>query len=51
VVVGVAMLIAQRLSFGRHAELPTLAPETIQFVLTPYLGAVMARWVALRGPG
>jgi hypothetical protein len=24
---GVAMLVAQRLNFGRHAELPALAPE------------------------
>jgi hypothetical protein len=43
---GVAMLIAQRLTFGRHAELPALAPEAIQFVLTPYLGAADARQVA-----
>jgi hypothetical protein len=48
---GVAMLIAQRLTFGRHTELPALAAEAIQFVLTPYLGAVDARRVALRGSG
>ena len=47
---GVAMLIAQRLTFDRHAELPALAPEAIQFVLTPYLGAPDARQVALRDP-
>jgi hypothetical protein len=44
---GLATLIAQRLDFGRHVELPTLAPEAIQFVLTPYLGAEEARGVAL----
>jgi hypothetical protein len=43
---GVAMLIAQRLTFDRHRELPALAPEAIQFVLTPYLGAVEARRIA-----
>ncbi len=47
---GVAMLIAQRLNFDRHAELPALAPEAIQFVLTPYLGAAEARRAALEGP-
>lgn len=44
---GVAMLVAQRLSLGRQAELPTIAAEAIQFVLTPYLGAAEARRVAL----
>ncbi len=48
---GVAMLIAQRLTFDRHNELPALAPEAIQFVLTPYLGAADARRVALHGSG
>jgi hypothetical protein len=43
---GLASLIAQRLDFGRHVELPRLAPEAIQFVLTPYLGGVEARRVA-----
>jgi hypothetical protein len=43
---GLASLIAQRLDFGRHAELPALAPEAIQFVLTPYLGTDEARRVA-----
>jgi hypothetical protein len=46
---GVAMLIAQRLSFGRQGELEALAPEAVQFVLTPYLGAVEARRVAYGG--
>jgi hypothetical protein len=43
---GLAMLIAQRLDMGREAELPALAPEAIQFVLTPYLGTDRAREVA-----
>jgi len=48
---GVAMLVAQRLSFGRQAELPGLASEAIQFVLTPYLGAADARSVAFGDSG
>lgn len=43
---GVAMLVAQRVDLGRHAELPALAPEATQFVLTPYLGIDEARRVA-----
>jgi hypothetical protein len=43
---GVAMLVAQRVDLGRHAELPALAAEAIQFVLTPYLGIDEARRVA-----
>lgn len=44
---GVAMLVAQRLSLGKEAELPSLASDAIQFVLTPYLGSAEARRVAL----
>lgn len=44
---GVAMLVAQRLALGKQAELPEIAGEAIQFVLTPYLGSVEARRVAL----
>jgi hypothetical protein len=40
---GVVALVAQRLDLGREGELPALAPEAIQFVLTPYLGAEEAR--------
>jgi len=47
---GVAMLVAQRLSLGKQAELPALAGEAIQFVLTPYLGSDEARRVALARP-
>ena len=43
---GVAMLVAQRLDLGKHAELPALAAEAAQFVLTPYLGIDEARRVA-----
>jgi len=43
---GVLMLVAQRVDQGRTAELPALAPEVAQFLLTPYLGAVEARRVA-----
>jgi hypothetical protein len=43
---GIAMLIAQRLTAGREAELPAAAPEAIQFVLTPYLGTDEARRIA-----
>jgi hypothetical protein len=43
---GVAMLVAQRLSLAREAELPGLAGEAVQFVLTPYLGTAEARRVA-----
>jgi hypothetical protein len=43
---GVAMLVAQRVDLGRHAELPALAPEAIQFTLTPYIGTNEARRVA-----
>lgn len=43
---GVAMLVAQRLSLGQEAELPAIAGEAIQFVLTPYLGSAEARRIA-----
>ena len=43
---GVAMLVAQRVDTGRHEELPALAPEATQFVLTPYLGVDEAKRVA-----
>jgi hypothetical protein len=47
---GVAMLVAQRLSLGQEAELPAIAGEAIQFVLTPYLGGTEARRVATERP-
>ncbi len=45
---GLAMLVAQRLSFDRESELPGLASEAAQFALTPYLGTAEARRVAGR---
>jgi len=43
---GLATLIAQRLDYGRHVELPSLALEAIQFVLTPYVGIDEAKRIA-----
>jgi hypothetical protein len=43
---GLATLVATRLERGRAAELPDLAPEAIQFVLTPYLGSEEACRIA-----
>jgi hypothetical protein len=43
---GVAMLVAQRLSLSQEGELPAIAGEAIQFVLTPYLGGADARRAA-----
>lgn len=39
--------IARMVSGGEAAELPALAPELVQFALTPYLGPAAARQVAL----
>lgn len=44
---GVLMLVAHRVDQGRVGELPALAPEVVQFVLTPYLGAAEARRLGL----
>ena len=44
---GIAALIAERLAGGHSAELPALAPEAIQFALTPYLGAAEAKRIAV----
>jgi hypothetical protein len=43
---GLLGLVAERLDRGRAAELPALAPEAIQFVLSPYLGLEEARRIA-----
>ncbi len=43
---GLIMLVAQRVDRGRAAELPELAPDAIQFALTPYLGVERAQRVA-----
>lgn len=42
---GLCSFAAQRLAIGQANELPALAPEVIQFVLTPYIGAAEARCV------
>jgi hypothetical protein len=43
---GITLLVAQRVDQGRARELPDLAPDAIQFALTPYLGPVEARAIA-----
>jgi hypothetical protein len=43
---GIVMLVAQRVDQGLAAELPALAPDAIQFALTPYLGTGRARRIA-----
>jgi hypothetical protein len=40
---GIVMLVVQRLDRGRASELPGLAPEVIEFALTPYLGSEAAK--------
>jgi hypothetical protein len=45
---GLATMVAQRLDTGRAEELPALAPQAVEFVLTPYLGAEGARRLALQ---
>jgi hypothetical protein len=42
---GIVMLVAQRIDRGEELELPAAAPDVIEFVLTPYLGAAEARRV------
>jgi hypothetical protein len=43
---GLLSVVAERLAQGGASELPALAPEAVQFVLTPYLGAAEARRIA-----
>jgi hypothetical protein len=43
---GVATIVANRVDRGRARELPSLVPEVVQFVLTPYLGTAEARRIA-----
>jgi hypothetical protein len=47
---GVVSLIAQRVDRGREQELPGIAGEAIQFVLTPYLGSDEARRLGAEHP-
>jgi hypothetical protein len=44
---GLVIMVAMRLDQGREGELPALAIEAIQFVLTPYLGVDEARRAAV----
>jgi hypothetical protein len=46
---GIVTLVAERLERNRLTELPALAPQAIQFALTPYLGATAARRIATSG--
>jgi hypothetical protein len=48
---GLVTMVAMRLDQGREEELPALASEAIQFVLTPYLGVDEARRVAVADRG
>jgi hypothetical protein len=43
---GLLTLVAERLERNRLTELPAIASQAIQFVLTPYLGAEEARRIA-----
>jgi hypothetical protein len=46
---GVATIVANRVDRGGAEGLPRLAPEVVQFVLTPYLGTEEAKRMAARG--
>lgn len=46
---GLVMLVAQRLDQDKLADLPRATPEMIEFVLTPYVGAIEARRAASEG--
>lgn len=43
---GIATLLSERFDADREAELTALAPEAIEFALTPYVGAAEARRIA-----
>jgi AcrR family transcriptional regulator len=49
VVGGVASLISRRVIAGETAELPALAPDVLEFVLTPHLGTEEARRIVSAG--
>jgi hypothetical protein len=42
----VVMLVAERLDRDRLAELPAIAPQAVEFALTPYVGAAEAKRIA-----
>lgn len=41
------MVVAERVARGRSVDLPAMAPEAIEFLLTPYLGAAAAKAAAI----
>jgi len=43
---GVALLVGRRLACNRESELPAIACEAIQFILTPWVGIERARQIA-----
>jgi AcrR family transcriptional regulator len=47
---GIVWMVHQRLLRGEAAEVPTLLPRMLKFVLTPYLGEKRARELAGVGP-
>jgi hypothetical protein len=46
---GVMTLVSQRVDAGKAAELPAIAHEVIQFVLTPYVGIEEAKRIGADG--
>lgn len=48
---GLVGVAAERLARGQAAELPAMAPQAVQFVLTPYLGTSEAERIAAAGGG
>jgi AcrR family transcriptional regulator len=49
VVGGIASLLGRRVLAGETERIPELLPEVLEFVLTPYLGAVEARRIISAG--
>jgi hypothetical protein len=45
----IVMLVAERLDRNRLAELPAIAPQAVEFALTPYVGAAEAKRIAASG--
>jgi hypothetical protein len=45
----IVMLVAERLEQARLAELPAIAPQAVEFALTPYVGAATAKRIAASG--
>jgi hypothetical protein len=45
----IVMLITERLDRNRLAELPDIAPQAVEFALTPYVGVAEARRIAASG--